>query len=209
MGSQLDRVAHHFLNGVLTMAAPRKYPPEDAAEMIERLAEQGFTIIGISKRLGVARETFKRWCEEDSELQEAFENGRETLRQALISLIVQAAVAGKGANGNSMFLLKTMFGFREFDSPYAKVDVAIAVAPVLIVRDFGTDAQWAVSVAAQQKALTADSTSPQTMAPQAAHIDAQPYFGPPVILAPAFAPQASPIPRQTPQYEAPVWRPKS
>jgi DNA invertase Pin-like site-specific DNA recombinase len=44
------------------MGAPRKNPPKDAVESIERLAAQGHSIIGIAKQLGVSRETFKRWC---------------------------------------------------------------------------------------------------------------------------------------------------
>ena len=80
------------------MGAPRKHPAKDAVETIERLAGQGYAIIGIAKHLGVSKETFKKWCEEDGTLQEAFENGRETQRQALIALIVQSAVMNKPAN---------------------------------------------------------------------------------------------------------------
>ena len=93
------------------MGAPRKHPAKDAVETIERLAGQGYAIIGIAKNLGVSKETFKKWCEEDGTLQEAFENGRETQRQALIALIVQSAVMNKPANANAMFLLKTMHGW--------------------------------------------------------------------------------------------------
>jgi transposase-like protein len=65
------------------MGAPRKYPPKDAAKITEDLAALGHSIIGIAKQLGVSRETFKRWCDEDESLQEAFEIGGETERQAL------------------------------------------------------------------------------------------------------------------------------
>jgi hypothetical protein len=143
------------------MGAPRKNPPKDAVESIERLAAQGHSIIGISKQLGVSKPTFQRWCEEDEALQEAFEIGRETERQALHSLIVQSAVQNKPANANAMFLLKTRHGYREFDSPNTKVDVAV-ISNVLVVRDHGTDEEWAAKVAEQQRQLTQEA---QTRAP--------------------------------------------
>ena len=91
---------------------------------------------------------------------EAFEVGSETHRQYLVSLIVEAAKANKGANANAMFLLKTMHGFSEFDSANTKVDVNVAVAqPVMIVKDFGTDSEWQAKALAQQKALTLDAAT--------------------------------------------------
>lgn len=136
------------------MGAPRKNPPKDATATIERLAALGHSIIGIARQLGVSKETFKRWCEEDEALQEAFEIGRETERQALHSLIVQSAVQNKPANANAMFLLKCRHNYREFDSPNTKLDVSVAMAPVMVVRDHGTDEQWAAKVAEQQRRLT-------------------------------------------------------
>src|SRR5882757_4899874 len=124
------------------MGAPRRYPPRNAVEVIQSLAALGHSVIGIAKQLGVSKPTFLRWCEEDEVLQEAFEIGRETERQALHSLIVQSAVQNKPANANAMFLLKARHGYREFDSPNTKVDVAVT-ASVLVVKDHGTDEQWA------------------------------------------------------------------
>jgi transposase-like protein len=186
------------------MAAPRKYPPANAIEEIERLAAQGYSIIGIAKSLGVSKETFKRWCEEDETLEEAFEVGRETERQALHALIVQSAVMNKPANANAMFLLKARHGYREMDSPYAKVDVNVnTVQPVMIVKDHGDDATWALKAAAQQRALTAIvPEAPQLEAPTAKVIDAVAApWGPPVYIptAPTVAPPAPACP-------APVWR---
>jgi hypothetical protein len=150
------------------MAAHRKHPPKNAAEEIERLAESGKSIVGIARRLGVSKPTFLRWCEEDESLQEAFEVGRDAHKDYLVSLVTQAAAAGKGSNGNAMFLLKTMHGFREFDSPNTKIDVNNnVVQPVLIVVDHGSDEQWAAKVAEQQRKLTIDASAPaQLQAPQ-------------------------------------------
>jgi hypothetical protein len=45
-------------------------------------------------------------------------------------------------------------GYREFDSPHSKVDVAVAIAqPVMVVRDHGTDEEWQAKAIAQQQAL--------------------------------------------------------
>jgi hypothetical protein len=141
------------------MGAPRKHPPKDAAATIEQLAAQGHAIIGIAKKLGVSKETFKRWCEDDDTLQEAFEIGRETERQALHALIVQSAVMMKPANVNAFFILKARHGYRENDSQ--QVNVGVSVVPsVMLVRDHGSDAEWAAKAAEQQRALTLNSPSP-------------------------------------------------
>jgi hypothetical protein len=143
------------------MGAPRKFPPKNAAALIEELASQGNSIIGIAKKLGVGRELFKRWREEDDALQEAFEIGRDTHRQTLVTLIMRDAVAGKNANGNCMFLLKTMHGYREQDSTSTKVNVGVGITPsVMIVRDHGDDDQWAARIAEQQRTLVLDAASP-------------------------------------------------
>jgi hypothetical protein len=191
------------------MAAPRKHPPANAVSEIERLAAAGHSIIGVARQLGVTKGTFKRWCDEDESIQEAFEVGRDTHRQYLVSLIVEAAKVNKGANANAMFLLKTMHGFREFDSPNTKVDVNLnAPTNVLVVKDLGTNEEWAAKAAAQQRALTADCTSaPLPLeAPQPARVDLHPSFAPPAYLAPILAPSAPTQAPQAPQFEIPVWR---
>jgi hypothetical protein len=135
------------------MAAPRKHPPQGAAADTERLAADGHSAVGIAKHFGVSRDTFKRWCNVIPSILEAFEVGRERERQFLHSLIVEAAKNGKAANANAMFLLKARHGYREFDSPHSKVDVAVQVAPVMIVRDHGTNEEWQKKLIAQQRSL--------------------------------------------------------
>jgi hypothetical protein len=116
--------------------------------------------------------------------------GREIQRQALISLIVQSAVQNKPLNANAMFLLKTIHGFREFDSPNAKVDVAVT-ASVLVVKDFGADEQWAAKTPEQQRRLT-----------QETHTANAPSLRP---ALPA-ASNASLEPAAMPFYDVPTWR---
>ena len=50
------------------MGAPRKNPPKDARVETERLAAQGYSIVGIAKHFGVSRPTLQRWMEEDESL---------------------------------------------------------------------------------------------------------------------------------------------
>jgi len=179
------------------MGAPRKYPPKNAAALIEELATQGHAIIGIAKKLGVGREAFKRWCDEDEALQEAFEVGRDAHRQALVALLMQAAVSNKGTNANAMFLLKTMHGFRETDSSSTNIKLGVAVAPsVMIVRDHGDDDQWEARMAEQQRALVQDAAS----LPKVIEAD--------VPAPPAYAPSApASQPATPPQYvDVPAWR---
>jgi hypothetical protein len=181
------------------MGAPRKYPPKNATETIEQLAAQGHAIIGIAKKLGVSKDTFKRWCEEDDTLQEAFEIGRETERHALHSLIVQSAVLNKPANSNAMFLLKARHGYRENDQQ--NVNVGVTVVPsVMVVRDHGSDEEWAARAAEQQRTLTLNAASPPKQIE--ATIAAPASYIPPVAAqtVTAYAPQ-SPH-----QHDAPAWR---
>jgi hypothetical protein len=191
------------------MGAPRKHPPKDAAATIEQLAAQGHAIIGIAKKLGVTKETFKRWCEDDDALQEAFEIGRETERHALHSLIVQSAVLNKPANSNAMFLLKARHGYRENDQQ--NVNVGVTVVPsVMVVRDHGSDEEWAARAAEQQRTLTLNAASPPKQIEATAV--APPAYVPPVSSSPAWvgnqpctaATQAAPA---YPTYvEAPTWK---
>src|SRR5258708_3661089 len=219
------------------MAAHKKVAPEDAAEHIQRLAAQGFGQLGIASHFSVSVQTFRRWIEEDEALNEAYELGKETERQALHALVVQSAVLNKPANVNAFFLLKARHGYVETDNR-TKISVEVAVSNVLVVKDHGTDEQWAANCAAQQRALTTDSSS-QLEAPQARQIEAVASFAPPAILPPIHVPvsapvsvpvpvapswippvpQAAPVPAVAPSYvppydwrtqpSAPSWRPRS
>ena len=202
------------------MAAHRKNPPDGASEDIQRLASQGFGQLGIAAHFSVSRETFKRWIEEDEALNEAYDLGKETERQALHALVVQSAVMNKPANVNAFFLLKARHGYVETDNR-TKVSVDVAVNNVLVVRDHGTDEQWAAKCAAQQRALITDCTTPhQIEASTASQVDAVASFEPPAYLTHASEQQAAPVASYAPpgyngQPEAirsapvaPSWRPE-
>jgi transposase-like protein len=140
------------------MPAPRKHPQKDAAEVIQRLAASGHSIIGIASQLGVGKDTFKRWLEENEKLQDAFDLGKESERQALHAMIVESAKAGKGANVNAFFILKARHGYVEADRLSQKVNVEVAVNNVLVVKDHGSDEEWERSTAEQQRKLVQNAT---------------------------------------------------
>jgi hypothetical protein len=146
------------------MGAPRKHPPQGAAETIQRLASTGFAIIGIAKEFKVAKETLKRWLEDSETLQEAFDTGREIERQALHASVYRSAMEGKPANVNAFFLLKARHGYVEADQRSTNVNVGVTVAPsVMIVKDHGTDDQWAAKAAEQQRRLVLDSEASHSL----------------------------------------------
>ena len=189
------------------MAAPRKLPPDGAVDDIQRLAAEGFSQLGIAANFKVSRECFKRWIEEDEALNEAYELGKETERQALHALVVASARANKPANVNAFFLLKARHGYVETDNR-TKVSVDVAVNSVLVVRDHGSDEEWAAKTAAQQRALTADCASPlQIETSTASQVDAVASFAPaddlPAVYAPVNAPAPIPAP-VAPSWAAPV-----
>jgi hypothetical protein len=136
-------------------------------------------------------------------LNEAYELGKETERQALHALVVASARANKPANVNAFFLLKARHGYVETDNR-TKVSVDVALNNVLVVRDHGDDSQWAAKCAAQQRALTADCTSPlQLEAPKPAQFEAVALPEPTAIPAPVYAPSIEPAPIPAPI--APSW----
>ncbi len=175
------------------MAAPRKNPPAQAANDIQRLAAEGFGQVGIAAHFKVAVSTFRRWIEEDEALNEAYELGKETERQALHAMVIASARANKPANVNAFFILKARHGYVETDNR-TKVNVDVAINSVLVVKDHGDDATWAAKAAAQQRALTADCTSPLQI--EAPHVEAVACLPEPI---------SGPLVPPAPQFEAPAW----
>lgn len=136
------------------MAAHRKHPPSTALAEIERLASKGHSTVGLAKFFGVARSVVMRWFEEDQRLEEAYEQGRDSYRQALEEQIVSMTLASKIPTG-LIYLLKAKFKMYDQPSSSQKIDVAVNTAPpVLVVRSHGSDEQWAALCAEQQRKLT-------------------------------------------------------
>jgi hypothetical protein len=155
------------------MGAPRKNPPPNALADIDRLAQSGYSTTGLARFFKVSRSVIVRWFKEDEHFEETFEQGIDVYRQSLEEKIIAYTAAGKQCAG-LIFLMKARFKY--FDVPNnaaTKVDVNVAVAtPVMIVRDFGTDEEWAERALAQQQSLTSPEakrslpiSTPKTIAP--------------------------------------------
>jgi hypothetical protein len=92
--------------------------PANAADVIERMAAEGTPLSLIARELGTSTDTLRRWRREHPTLQEAFEVGRGQLELALIKEVR----SGSREYARSMFLLKTIFGYREQGEPPASVN---------------------------------------------------------------------------------------
>jgi hypothetical protein len=90
-----------------------KHPPRDAAAQIEAMAADGFSKLGIAKRLKTSPDVLNRWLEENPALQDAFNQGRENERWTLHNILFKQAIAGNATA--AMFLLKARHGYREGD----------------------------------------------------------------------------------------------
>lgn len=114
-----------------------KHPPADAAQLIRDLAADGWTIVGVANRLGVVKETFRRWLDEDPELQDAFDAGREAERYALHNMLYRQAMESGNATA-AMFLLKARHGYKEGDQSdqVGRVNVTIALPGAMTLQQF-------------------------------------------------------------------------
>jgi hypothetical protein len=91
---------------------PRKEPPRGAVKRIEDLAADGFSVLGIAKRLNTSPDTFRRWLTEYPELQTAFDTGRDNERWALHNMLFRKAI-DKGDVTAAAILLNARHGYRE------------------------------------------------------------------------------------------------
>lgn len=118
---------------------PPKAPPADAARLIHDLAADGWTVLGVANRMGVAKETFRRWLDDDPTLQDAFDTGRETERYSLHNMLYRQAMEQGNATA-AMFLLKARHGYKEGDQSgqAGRVNVTIALPGAMSLQQFTT-----------------------------------------------------------------------
>lgn len=188
------------------MAAHRKNPPPNAIEIIEQLAGKGYSTIGLAKHFNVARSVIMRWFKaedgEDNQYEEAYQRGRDSYRQSIEERIIEMGSAGKNPAG-LIYILKACFKMYDVPPSGTKVDVAVnAPQSVLVVKDHGSDEQWAAKVAEQQRKLTIDASTPaQLQAPQS-QLE-QPEYPWTRNESAAFV-----AARPEPSCEAPAWKPR-
>jgi hypothetical protein len=99
---------------LLAVGRKPKEPPNECAALIEQLAADGWSQLGIAKRLGTSNDTLRRWLDENPELQDAFNSGRENERWQLHNCLYRAAME-KGNIVAAMFLLKARHSYVEGD----------------------------------------------------------------------------------------------
>lgn len=101
------------------------------------LASDGFSVIGVAHRMGVGKDAFARWLEEDPTLKEAFDHGRENERRALHNKLYRLAMENDNAPA-AMFLLKARHGYREGDQSEQanRVSINIALPGAMTLQQF-------------------------------------------------------------------------
>lgn len=114
-----------------------KEAPGNAADRIEALAADGFSMRGVAAGLGTSADTLRRWFDERPELQEAFERGRERERHTLHNALYRAATEQGNASA-AMFLLKSRHGYREGDQSDAgnRVSINFTLPAAMALEDF-------------------------------------------------------------------------
>lgn len=93
----------------------RLQPPPDAADVIRTACATGANKLGVAVALGVSHDVLTRWLAENTELEEAFRQGREKERHTLHNVLYTAATQGTGKEAliAAMFLLKSRHGYVE------------------------------------------------------------------------------------------------
>lgn len=111
--------------------------PVNTPDRIRALAADGFSMVGVAASLGVSPKTLGRWIEENPELQDALDQGRETERRALHNKLFRLAMEKDNAPA-AMFLLKARHGYREGDqSDHGnRVNVNIALPGAMTLEQF-------------------------------------------------------------------------
>ena len=205
------------------MPPPRKNPPPNAAETIRNLATTGHSLVGIASHFGVSKTLLSSWLERFPLLEDAFEVGKDKQRQELHEMLYRKALE-KNDTLAALSILNSLHGWRDprKGGTDLNVNVDVKLQAVMVVKDSGTDEEWADKTAAQQARLTLDAVSPshgsrELAAPieeiEEAVMVPEPAFVVPVApampswmvshLAKAAAP---PVPVLAHYSDAPVWR---
>ena len=182
------------------MAMPSKNPPTNIREIIEQyVAGEGGSTVLLGRIIGVSDSTVRKWFKEDESLQSAYEGAREHYFHGLFKELREMCKTGKGNVAGIIYTLKAKGKFYDMPGNGKVVDVNVNnIQPVMIVKDKGTDEQWAAGAARQQRELLAAcTTTPQLEAPQPAQIDAVALLEPPAYVPPTHGPASAPA--------APAW----
>lgn len=133
------------------MGAPRKNPPSNAVVEIRSLAAAGSTYVGIAKRFRVSKETLTRWLDDDPALAESFEQGKDEEREKLHNALSVKALSGDIVA--AMFLLKSRHKYDDKAGQRIDVSVDARTQSVMYVVDHGSNSEWEIKCAEQQRKL--------------------------------------------------------
>ncbi len=95
--------------------APRKTLSNADLAAVTKLAAKGVREQDIARAVGVGATTWQRLKHEHPEVQAALDSGRQVMHDALVGKLFERAM--KGDIVPNLFLLKTVFGYREGDEP--------------------------------------------------------------------------------------------
>lgn len=91
----------------------QKKPPRNAAKKILEMSREGVSKAGIARGLGCSPKLLNAWLDNEPELQNALDEGREIEHGELRGALMEQARAGNVTS--AIFLLKTRHGYREGD----------------------------------------------------------------------------------------------
>ena len=107
------------------MGRPTKYKPEYCEKLIYHMAH-GYSFESFAATVRVCRETLYDWCKAHEDFLHAKNAGRDAslLRWEEIN-IAQATGQIKGSASNTIFTLKSRFGWREADEENNDINVTL------------------------------------------------------------------------------------
>ncbi len=106
-----------------TRKANRIDPPDNAAELIRRGAENGATLEQMSKALGVSPHTLERWRKEHPEIEQAIQQGKKVEHDKLVGKLFELAMAGNVTC--ILFALKSRHNYSDQGVPLVENRISI------------------------------------------------------------------------------------
>ena len=101
-----------FIEGNTVATACKLHPPKGAVAIVRKLTAKGCSEVTIAKGLGVSRHTWENWRDEYPDIHQAWQEGRGEMHDALVGVLYESATKDKTIV-SAMFLLKTVFGYKE------------------------------------------------------------------------------------------------
>ncbi|MDQ2696444.1 MAG: hypothetical protein M3Z21_13935 [Pseudomonadota bacterium] len=92
-------------------ARPKKTVPQNAYDIIEKMAARGCRELDIARSIGLGDKSWPRILKEDPKAAEAFDKGRGQAHDVLMGQLFKKALDGDTAC--LLFALKVLFGYRE------------------------------------------------------------------------------------------------